>query len=36
LELADNHRQYAATWFALAAALVVIFVLFRRRLGAAP
>ena len=35
-QLADNHRRYAFTWFALAAALVVIYVIFRRRLGSAP
>ncbi len=35
-QLADNHRRYALTWYALAVALVVIFTLFRRRLRAAP
>ena len=35
-QLADNHRRYALTWYALAAALVVIFTLFRRRLRTAP
>lgn len=35
LALADNHLQYALTWFGLAAALAVVFVAFaRRRLGA--
>jgi surfeit locus 1 family protein len=35
-QLVDNHQRYAFTWFALAAVLVVIFVLFRRRLGTLP
>ena len=30
-EIPNNHRQYAATWFALAAAAVVIYVLALRR-----
>lgn len=33
-DLPNNHLQYALTWFALAAALIVIYVRFaRRRLG---
>jgi surfeit locus 1 family protein len=31
LELPNNHLQYAITWFSLAAALIVIYVLFHRR-----
>ena len=31
VEIADNHLQYALTWFALAAALVVIFLLASRQ-----
>jgi surfeit locus 1 family protein len=31
LEIADNHLQYAITWYALATVLVAIFVLYHRR-----
>jgi surfeit locus 1 family protein len=31
LELPNNHLQYAITWYALAVALVVIYILFVRR-----
>jgi surfeit locus 1 family protein len=31
VELADNHLQYALTWFALAAALAAIYVLSQSR-----
>jgi surfeit locus 1 family protein len=31
LELPNNHLQYAVTWYALAAALVVIYIIFIRR-----
>lgn len=31
LELPNNHLQYAITWYALAAALVVIYIIFARR-----
>lgn len=31
LDLPNNHLQYAITWFSLAAALIVIYVLFHRR-----
>jgi len=33
LELPNNHLQYAITWFSLAVAMVVIYVLFHRRSG---
>ncbi|HEY1796766.1 MAG TPA: SURF1 family protein [Stellaceae bacterium] len=33
-ELPNHHLQYAITWFALAAAMVVIYVLYHRRPGA--
>ena len=31
IDLPDNHLQYAITWFGLAAALLVIYVIFQRR-----
>jgi surfeit locus 1 family protein len=31
LTLPNNHLQYAITWFSLAVALIVIYVLFHRR-----
>ena len=36
LDVPNNHLEYAITWFALAAILVVIFVLYHRRRDASP
>lgn len=35
LELPNNHLQYAVTWYALAVALIVIYVLYHRRASSA-
>ena len=35
LDLPNDHLQYAITWFSLAVALVVIYILYHRRLGSA-
>lgn len=35
LSLRNNHLQYALTWFALAAGLLVVYVLFRKQAGRA-